>query len=210
MITRAPPPPWPEKGRHETKWSLALVLALIGVAVYAGNVLATQSQGFSGTTLAKATFGEMIRTWSPSRTGKRRSRRTGCRTSTSSRTPGTPALRRVHSQHWLAHPSRPEPCDRHPRHRDRLRRRRPDVHPARVHGEHAEQLVRRYRRRGSAHHPRRERRPAQTIAVQLIPSGAHDGRTCPQLPATARSEHSRNGRRQPGRRSVLLTSGIPA
>ena len=41
------------------KWILALVLALIGVAVYAGNVLATQSQGFSSSTLAKATFGEI-------------------------------------------------------------------------------------------------------------------------------------------------------
>jgi hypothetical protein len=35
----------------------ALVLALVGVAVYAGNVLATQSQAFTSTTLAKATFG---------------------------------------------------------------------------------------------------------------------------------------------------------
>jgi len=41
------------------KWILALALALIGVAVYAGNVLATQSQGFSSTTLAKATFGDI-------------------------------------------------------------------------------------------------------------------------------------------------------
>ena len=41
------------------KWILALALALIGVAVYAGNVLATQSQGFSSTTLAKATFGDV-------------------------------------------------------------------------------------------------------------------------------------------------------
>ncbi len=41
------------------KTILALVLALVGVAVYAGNVLATQSQGFTSTTLAKATFGEI-------------------------------------------------------------------------------------------------------------------------------------------------------
>ena len=41
------------------KWISALVLTLIGVAVYAGNVLATQSQGFSSTTLAKATFGDI-------------------------------------------------------------------------------------------------------------------------------------------------------
>ena len=41
------------------KTILALVLALVGVAVYAGNVLATQSQGFTSTTLAKATFGDI-------------------------------------------------------------------------------------------------------------------------------------------------------
>ncbi len=40
----------------------ALVLALIGVAVYVGNVLATPATvpGFKGTTLAKATFGEIF------------------------------------------------------------------------------------------------------------------------------------------------------
>jgi hypothetical protein len=41
------------------KWILALVLALIAIAVYAGNVLATGSRGFSGATLAKATFGRI-------------------------------------------------------------------------------------------------------------------------------------------------------
>jgi hypothetical protein len=41
------------------KWMSAIVLVLVGVAVYAGNVLATQSQAFSSTTLAKATFGEI-------------------------------------------------------------------------------------------------------------------------------------------------------
>jgi hypothetical protein len=41
------------------KWVWAIVLVLVGVAVYAGNVLATQSQAFSSTTLAKATFGEI-------------------------------------------------------------------------------------------------------------------------------------------------------
>jgi hypothetical protein len=43
------------------KWIWALVLALIGVAFYAGNVLATPATvpGFSGTTLAKATFGRI-------------------------------------------------------------------------------------------------------------------------------------------------------
>jgi len=41
------------------KWIGVLALAVIGVAAYAGNVMATQSQGFSSTTLAKATFGEI-------------------------------------------------------------------------------------------------------------------------------------------------------
>jgi len=41
--------------KRKSIWALAL--ALVGVAVYAGNVLATQSQAFTSTTLAKATFG---------------------------------------------------------------------------------------------------------------------------------------------------------
>lgn len=41
------------------KWMWATVVVLVGVAVYAGNVLATQSLAFSSTTLAKATFGEI-------------------------------------------------------------------------------------------------------------------------------------------------------
>ena len=43
--------------KRKSIWALAL--ALVGVAVYAGNVLATQSQGFTSTTLAKATFGDI-------------------------------------------------------------------------------------------------------------------------------------------------------
>jgi hypothetical protein len=46
----------------KTRWIWALVLALIGVAVYAGTVLATPATvpGFSGTTVAKGTFGEIF------------------------------------------------------------------------------------------------------------------------------------------------------
>ena len=36
-----------------------LLVAAVGAAVYGGKVLATSSQGFTGTTLAKATFGEI-------------------------------------------------------------------------------------------------------------------------------------------------------
>jgi hypothetical protein len=44
------------------RWIWVLVLALIGVAAYAGSVLATPATapGFSGTTLAKGTFGEIF------------------------------------------------------------------------------------------------------------------------------------------------------
>lgn len=45
----------------KSKWLLALLLGAVGVAVYVGNVLATPptTPGFSGTTLAKAAFGEL-------------------------------------------------------------------------------------------------------------------------------------------------------
>ena len=43
------------------KWALALAAAALGLAVYAGSVLATPatSPGFSGSTLARATYGEI-------------------------------------------------------------------------------------------------------------------------------------------------------
>ena len=43
----------------KSKWMWVLLLVLIGAAVYVGNVLATSSQGYTSTTLAKATFGEI-------------------------------------------------------------------------------------------------------------------------------------------------------
>ena len=45
----------------KAKWLSALLVAVTAVAVYAGTVLATDATvpGFSGTTLAKATFGEI-------------------------------------------------------------------------------------------------------------------------------------------------------
>jgi hypothetical protein len=46
----------------KSKWIWALLLVVAGLAAYAGNVLATPATvpGFSGTTLAKATFGEIF------------------------------------------------------------------------------------------------------------------------------------------------------
>lgn len=43
----------------KSKRLLALMLGAVGVAFYAGNALATDPVNFSGTTLAKATFGEI-------------------------------------------------------------------------------------------------------------------------------------------------------
>src|SRR5438876_3557284 len=43
----------------KSKWMWVLLLVLIGAAVYVGNVLATSSQGYTSTTIAKATFGEI-------------------------------------------------------------------------------------------------------------------------------------------------------
>ena len=42
------------------KVALAFLLAVLGVTVYAANVLATPATGFSGTTLAQATYGDIL------------------------------------------------------------------------------------------------------------------------------------------------------
>lgn len=44
----------------KVKVARAVVLVALGFAAYAGNVLATPGAGFSGTTLAKATFGDIF------------------------------------------------------------------------------------------------------------------------------------------------------
>jgi hypothetical protein len=46
----------------KSKWALAVILGLVGVAAYAANVLATPATApaFSGTPLAKATYGEIF------------------------------------------------------------------------------------------------------------------------------------------------------
>ncbi len=44
--------------RSKAAW--AFLLAVLGVAVYAANVLATPATGFAGTTLAQATFGDIL------------------------------------------------------------------------------------------------------------------------------------------------------
>lgn len=46
----------------KSRWVLALLLTAVGLAAFAGNVLATPATvpGFGGTTLAKATYGEIF------------------------------------------------------------------------------------------------------------------------------------------------------
>ncbi len=44
----------------KSKLVLAVALVALGLAAYAGNVLATPGTGFSGTTIAKATFGDIF------------------------------------------------------------------------------------------------------------------------------------------------------
>jgi hypothetical protein len=46
----------------KSKWALAVIVGLVGIGAYAANVLATPATvpGFSGTTLAKATYGEIF------------------------------------------------------------------------------------------------------------------------------------------------------
>ena len=97
----------------KSKWLWALLVVVLGVSVYVGNVLATPSPGQSTTTLAKATVDDLDlsgkalttaigRTASRIRTasGSPGSRRTGSPTSTSSttsspRTAGRPAGTRI-------------------------------------------------------------------------------------------------------------------
>ena len=42
-----------------SRWLWTVVAAIVGVAVYAGQTFATPATGFTGTTLAKAQFGEL-------------------------------------------------------------------------------------------------------------------------------------------------------
>lgn len=44
----------------KSKWIWALLLTGVAAAFYAGTVLATSSQGFTGATLAKATYGDIF------------------------------------------------------------------------------------------------------------------------------------------------------
>jgi hypothetical protein len=44
----------------KSKWGRALPVAALATAVYAANVMATPSSGFSAMTLAKATYAEIV------------------------------------------------------------------------------------------------------------------------------------------------------
>ena len=162
--------------RRKLIWTLFVAFAAL--AAYAGNVLATPPID-AGLQRHDAGEGHLRRArhqrpHDPSRrSGRPSSRRRGIPTSTSSRTLGSQALcRRVHSQQRLAHPSRAEPRDRDARHGDRIRRRRSDLHAARVLGRRDE-LVRRHRQRRRPHHPRRERRRGEDGRRPAHPEGRH-------------------------------------
>ena len=79
----------------KAKRLLILALAAIGAAAYGGKVLATPATtpGFSGTTLAKATFGDLgvKPNTIPADLWKVQLKTMGIPTSSSSRTPGIPA-----------------------------------------------------------------------------------------------------------------------
>ena len=161
----------------KSKWIWTLLVAVAALAAYAGNVLATPSTtpGFSGTTLAKATFGDLdIKAHTiPADVLERQAQdEGGFRPLRPAEHLGPEPLRRLHSQQRLAHPSRPEPGDRDAGHGDRIRRRRSDLHAARVLRQRDE-LVRRRRQRGRAHHPRRERRRGADGRRPAHPEGRH-------------------------------------
>jgi len=103
------------------KWIWVLVVALIGVAVYVANVLATPATvpGFKGTTLANATFGDLSRTDpNPAILERGHQDGGGVRPLRPAEHVGSQPPRRVHPQHRLAHAPRAEPCDRDAGHRD--------------------------------------------------------------------------------------------
>ena len=136
------------------KVALAFLLAVLGVTVYAANVLATPATGFSGTTLAQATYGDILSHvlsrqpgWAELIVTQRRVRPLRAAEHVATRRP-----------HRLAHASGAELRDRHAGERDRVRQQRPPVHAARLHGGDGEQRVRRSGRRARAHPPKRDRR----------------------------------------------------
>ena len=102
------------------RWTWPLGLALVGVALYGGHVSATPATvpGFTGTTLANATFGDI-----DSHVVSALSKPALAGDDQDAREVGPQRVQRLHSQHGLAHPFRPQPRDRHPRQRDGLRRR---------------------------------------------------------------------------------------
>ena len=107
----------------KSRWLLLVTLAAIGAAAYGGNVLATPAStpGFSGTTLAKATFGDLdIKAHTiPADVWKAELKTKGdsdlyVQQNTWDPSPAANSA----FQQWLAHPPRAEPRDRDAGHGD--------------------------------------------------------------------------------------------
>ena len=161
----------------KSKLILTLLVAVAALAAYAGNVLATPSTtpGFSGTTLAKATFGDLDikahtipadvwnaqlktkgdsdlyvqqNTWDPSLCG-------GCIPSSGWHTHPGPSLVIVTQGTVTAYEGDDPTCTPH------------------VYSADRDELVRRRRQRGRAHHPRRERRRGSDGRRPAHPEGRY-------------------------------------
>ena len=154
-----------------SRWTLcALLVARRRRPSMRRNVLATPATGFTGTTLAKATYGDIFSqvhtvpaTWNEHIQTKGDS---DLYVQQNTWQPGGEHRR-------LAHASGAELRDRHAGQRDRVRRRRSDLHAARVHGQHSATTRSSTPGDGHVHIIRNETSTvAQTIAVQLVPAGA--------------------------------------
>ena len=157
----------------KSKWIWAMLLVVLGAAVYGGTVLATPSSGFTSTTLAKSQLGKLdIKGESKADHWKVKLKTKGLsdlyvQSNILLRSAAT-ALRR---QQRLAHPSRSQPDHRHAGHGDRLRRRRSVVHAARLLGDATNSFV--DVGGGDVHSdPEREPEEARTVVVQFVPTGA--------------------------------------
>ena len=169
--------------KSKAAWAVCLVVA--GTALYGTKVLATPATvpGFSGATLAKATYGEIFShvhtipaSWQELIQTKGSS---DLYVQQNTWDPATCQNKCVPSTGWHTHPGPSfvivtqgtvtayDGDD-------------PSLHAARVHGEHRQQRVHRSRRRTRPHHPRRERRHRQDDR------GAAHPRRCRQAPRRAR------------------------
>ena len=177
----------------KSRWLLLVALAAIGAAAYGGNVLATPAStpGFSGTTLAKATFGDLDikahtipadvwkaelktkgdsdlyvqqNTWDPSLCTQGPSGSCGpC--------PPEPGKPCIPSSGWHTHPG-PSLVIVTQGTVTEYEGDDPTCTPH-VYSARRDERVRRRRQRGRTHHPRRERRRGEDGRRPAHPEGRH-------------------------------------